>query len=105
MIYQELFLFLFKIIRKKMVEFDELEEVVIASKYSKKIILHNDDFNSFEHVIRCLRIYVGYKFDDAVESAKRVHFEGHDIIIEGEEDELNPIYTNLYHEGLTVSIE
>ena len=49
-------------------------EEILASPY--KLILHNDDYNSFDWVITCLVKICGHEFEQANQCAHIVHFKG-----------------------------
>ncbi len=71
-----------------------------------KLILHNDDFNSFEHVIGCMMLYLMKSGVEAMQIASEVHFSGSCVILGAKtKSELEPIYDVLLQNGLTVSIE
>lgn len=83
----------------------EIEELVLdETKNSDRLILHNDDYNTFEHVISCMRIYLGMTFDQGYDVAITIHTKGHETIKEGDKEELEALYHLLQQEGLTVSI-
>ena len=88
-----------------------LEEILAESGISSsvqeesKLVLWNDDHNSFEWVIFCLNKLMGFSLQKAEESAYTVHISGKDIIKSGSKDELMPYKKLLEERGLTVSIE
>ena|SRR6056297_3125802 len=85
-----------------------LEESDILSsngEYSKKLILWNDDINSFEFVAFCLIVYVGFNPIKAEKTTIKVDKEGKDIIKTGTLEELEPIKKNLEERGLSLTIE
>lgn len=88
-----------------------LEEILSEAGIStntekeKKLILWNDDHNSFEWVILCLVSFLGFSPEKAEKSAWTVHIEGKDIIKTGSQDTLEPYKKLLEERGLTVSIE
>ena len=70
-----------------------------------KLILWNDDFNSFEWVITCLIGFLNFTFENAEKSAWTVHLQGKDVLKTGSKEELVPYKKLLEERGLTVSIE
>ena len=56
----------------------ELEEVDLKEQVVQEceLILHNDDFNTFEHVINCLVSYCEHKEIQAEQCAYIVHHNG-----------------------------
>jgi ATP-dependent Clp protease adaptor protein ClpS len=88
-----------------------LEEILAESGISSstqqesKLVLWNDDENSFEWVILCLNKLMGFSLEKAEQTAYTVHLTGKDIIKTGSVDELMPYKKLLQERGLTVSIE
>lgn len=76
-----------------------------SSENVSKLVLWNDDHNSFEHVIRCLCAFLKFTFKRAEETAYTVHMSGKDIVKTGSKDDLMPYKKLLEERGLTVSIE
>jgi len=71
----------------------------------KVLILHNDDINSFEHVIKCLIEICKHTPEKAQESAMIVHTRGKCDIYKGEKNKLTKMMWALQIKGLLVSIE
>ncbi|CAG7580271.1 MAG: ATP-dependent Clp protease adapter protein ClpS [uncultured marine phage] len=86
---------------------EELVESKTKEKTSKGkvIILHNDDFNTFEHVERCLMSICGHSSEQAAQCAMIVHYRGKCDIKRGDEDKLKRIYAKLKAELLSVTLE
>lgn len=86
---------------------DILAEAGIEFENSEtsKLVLLNDDFNSFEHVIECLMNHLKFTFEDSEKTALTVHYTGRDVIKCGSNAELKPYKDILENEGLTVIIE
>jgi ATP-dependent Clp protease adaptor protein ClpS len=82
-----------------------LEEVLTGLKQSHRLILWNDDTNTFEHVIHCLIKYLDYSEQQSEMIAWTVHNEGKCIILEGSFTEIEVYRKILQQEGLTVSID
>ncbi|MBC6454261.1 MAG: ATP-dependent Clp protease adapter ClpS [Hormoscilla sp. SP5CHS1] len=62
-----------------------------------KVIVLNDDFNTFQHVHECLVKYIpGMSSDRAWELTNQVHFEGLAIVWVGPQEP-----AELYHQQLT----
>jgi len=84
----------------------ELDKLIKESLgYNKKIILYNDDVNSFEHVIECLMKYCKHGPCQAEQCAMIVDGNGKCSVKEGTFDELLPIYTALVDNKLSAVIE
>jgi ATP-dependent Clp protease adaptor protein ClpS len=80
---------------------DLLEEKVTTHS----IILHNDDFNTFDHVISCLVQICNHEVIQAEQCAWIVHTNGKCIVKTGEYKELEPLCTSLLEKGLSAIIE
>ena len=77
-----------------------------TSKSSKYVLmLHNDDFNTFEHVIETLRELCGHTLEQAEQCTLLVHYKGKCDIKRGTAKELKPLFEALCERGLTASIE
>lgn len=82
-----------------------LQEILAGLKETHRLILWNDDTNTFDHVINCLVKYLDYTESQAELIAWTVHHEGKCIILEGSFTEVE-VYRKIFRqEGLTVSIE
>lgn len=84
----------------------ELDKLIKESLgYTKKLMLYNDDVNSFEHVISCLVKYCRHSLEQAEQCANLVHYKGKCDVKNGSFDDLLPIYTALLDNKLKVIIE
>jgi ATP-dependent Clp protease adaptor protein ClpS len=70
-----------------------------------KIILHNDDFNSFDWVITCLIKICGHEYEQANQCAHIVHFKGECDVKYGDFEKLSVMKEKLQNAGLSVTIE
>lgn len=82
-----------------------LDEVLSAIAANYKLILWNDDSNTFDHVINCLTKHLQYTESQAEKIAWKVHSEGKCVVLEGTYTEVEVYRKILKSEGLTVSIE
>lgn len=82
-----------------------LEELLASVKENHRLILWNDDVNTFEHVIYCLMHHLQYTETEAERIAWKVHTEGKCAILEGSFTELEVYRKVLKSEGLTVTVE
>ncbi|MFO7868209.1 MAG: ATP-dependent Clp protease adaptor ClpS [Bacteroidales bacterium] len=69
------------------------------------LLLYNDDYNTFEHVIDCLVSICEHQELQAEQCAFIVHYNGKCDIKHGSHSELKPIKEQLIAEGLSVVIE
>jgi len=70
-----------------------------------KLVLWNDDHNSFEWVIYCLTTYLNFSTDRAERAAMIVHTKGKDVVKVGSKTLLEPYKKILEERGLSVTIE
>lgn len=71
----------------------------------KKLVLINDDVNSFDHVIMCLMRYCEHSLEQAEQCAMITHTRGKCVIKTGEEIKLVAIFAALTMNKLTVDIQ
>ena len=90
------------LIEKEIIPEGLLDEL-LDNVYS--IVLYNDDHNTFEHVINCLRKYCKHTLEQAEQCAMIVHFNGKIAVKNGAYKQLKPISESLLEEGLSVKIE
>jgi len=82
-----------------------LDEILAGLKETHRLILWNDEINTFDHVINCLMKYLDYSEQQAEVIAWTVHNEGKCSILEGSFTEIE-VYRKIFkQEGLTVSID
>jgi ATP-dependent Clp protease adaptor protein ClpS len=82
-----------------------LEELLAGFKELHRLILWNDDHNSFDHVIHCMIKYLDYNETQAERIAWKVHNEGKCAVLEGSFTEVEVYRKILQQEGLTVSVD
>jgi ATP-dependent Clp protease adaptor protein ClpS len=82
-----------------------LEELLAGFKELHRLILWNDDHNTFDHVIHCMIKYLDYTETQAERIAWKVHNEGKCAILEGSFTEVEVYRKILQQEGLTVSVD
>ncbi|TNE79238.1 MAG: ATP-dependent Clp protease adaptor ClpS [Bacteroidetes bacterium] len=94
-----------------MIRFDgqtQYEEDVLLEELltdTRKLVLYNDDVNTFDHVIECLVEICKHEPMQAEQCAMIVHYKGKAIVKEGEEDAIKMMCTALCDEGLSAVIE
>ncbi len=82
-----------------------LDEVLYESGPVREIILHNDDVNTFDHVIECLVEICGHDPIQAEQCAWIVHYNGKCSVKRGTFDSLEPRCTALLDRGLSAAIQ
>lgn len=85
----------------------EEEEVEVLTEETAlfNIVLYNDDYNTFDHVIECLIKYCKHEEAQAEQCSLIVHYKGKCAVKHGEFIELVPIKEALADQGLNVTIE
>jgi ATP-dependent Clp protease adaptor protein ClpS len=69
-----------------------------------KVIVLNDDFNTFEHVAECLMKYIpNMTVDRAWKLTNQVHFDGQAIVWSGPLEQAELYHMQLGMEGLTMA--
>jgi ATP-dependent Clp protease adaptor protein ClpS len=69
------------------------------------LVLYNDDYNTFDHVIDCLVKYCEHNAMQAEQCAWIVHTNGKCAVKSGGYEELEPICVGLLDNGLSAKIE
>lgn len=83
-------------------ESEKLDEI-LSQPYV--IILHNDDYNTFDWVIECLMKICKHEFEQANQCAHIVHFRGKCDVKRGDQETLNKMYQKLKAAGLSATME
>jgi ATP-dependent Clp protease adaptor protein ClpS len=83
-------------------EYSDLDEL-IEGKYV--VIVWNDDYNTFEHVIDCLIKYCGHQQQQAEQCTYLIHFKGSCDVKRGEKEKMEKIYNTLIKCQLTCTLE
>ncbi len=69
-----------------------------------KVIVLNDDFNTFQHVAECLVKYIpGMTSDRAWELTNQVHYDGQAIVWVGPQEQAELYHEQLLRAGLTMA--
>ena len=81
------------------------EDVVTVSEEERVIILHNDDYNTFDHVIVSLIEICSHSPEQAEQCAHITHFNGKCDVKKGAYPVLERMYRKLKLRGLSVTLE
>lgn len=73
--------------------------------YQKKVILHNDDYNSFDHVIECVMTICHKSQREAETITWEAHTNGKAVCYEGSLETCETVAQKMDNENLTVSVE
>ncbi len=87
-------------------EIDVLEQVSVKEsvEINNEIVLHNDDVNTFDHVIETLIMVCDHTPEQAEQCAILVHYKGKCIVKTGSLEKLKPQCTSLLEAGLSAEI-
>ncbi|MES2381669.1 MAG: ATP-dependent Clp protease adaptor ClpS [Bacteroidota bacterium] len=86
---------------KELAEVDVLD----AIESGAKVVLYNDDVNTFDWVIECLCEICEHETLQAEQCAMLVHFKGKALVKKGEEDKMKSICQALCDRGLSAVVE
>lgn len=86
---------------KERIKQEELLELLDDTGLQSKLILYNDDINSFDHVIECLVRICDHNEIQAEQSALLVHFKGKATVKSGDRGEMAAMCQALCDEGLS----
>jgi ATP-dependent Clp protease adaptor protein ClpS len=81
---------------------DLLESIEITDV--KDLVVYNDDFNTFEHVINTLIKACGHSSEQAEQCTWIIHFKGKCTVKTGSFDELKPIREAICNAGIDAKI-
>ena len=85
-------------------EVEYQEEVDVLTAKEHQIVLHNDDVNTFDHVIRCLIRICDQTAEQAEQCAYLVHYHGKCVVKTGAYEDLKPRCLLLLEEGLSAEL-
>jgi ATP-dependent Clp protease adaptor protein ClpS len=80
------------------------EEVLTDENLEWKLILFNDDVNTFDYVINCLIEICGHTTEQAEQLTLMVHYKGKAVVKTGSEEELLPMCNSLCERGLSAEM-
>ena len=89
---------------------ESLEEDVLIDTLTTdgelcRLVIYNDDFNTFDWVIQCLMEVCQHTEEQAEQSSLIIHFKGKATVKTGSYEELAPRKEALIERGLSVVIE
>jgi ATP-dependent Clp protease adaptor protein ClpS len=86
--------------------YDKEEDVKdIKGTEGKFLILHNDDYHTFDYVIDALITVCNHNEEQAVQCTYLVHYKGKADVKKGSYNELKPMMTGLKAKDLKATIE
>ena len=93
--------------KKKMTETEELVDISEITRIvdQKNLVVFNDDFNTFDHVIDSLIKVCSHNPIQAEQCTFIVHYKGKCDVKKGDYDTLEPMCTALLDRGITAEIQ
>ena len=85
-------------------EHQEDGDVLVMEDEVYKLVLWNDDVNTFDFVIECLIEICGHTLEQAEQCTILVHYKGKCTVKTGEMEKLKPMHDKLISRGLTSEI-
>lgn len=89
---------------KPQIEKDSELDVLTQVEREHKIVLFNDDVNTFDHVIKTLVAVCDHTYEQAEQCAYIVHYSGKCVVKTGSYKELEPICLKLREAHLSAEI-
>ncbi|MCC5929719.1 MAG: ATP-dependent Clp protease adaptor ClpS [Cyclobacteriaceae bacterium] len=71
----------------------------------KSLVVYNDDFNTFDHVIKTLIKVCNHSPEQAEQCTWLIHFKGKCAVKKGPEDVLKPMKTGILNAGIDAKIQ
>lgn len=71
----------------------------------RNLVLHNDDFNTFDYVIKTLIDVCNHKPEQAEQCTLIVHHKGKCAVKSGDFTTLEPMYREILNRGITATID
>lgn len=85
-------------------EQQEETDILVDEQDGKKVMVYNDEYNTFDHVIKCLVTYCEHTYESAGQCALIIHTTGQHCVKEGTEEEVNKICNLLCTNGLDAKV-
>lgn len=89
---------------KPLIEVSPEESLVIQEAAVFKLLVFNDDVNTFDHVIDTLCRVCGHSVEQADQCAHIIHFKGKCVVKSGEWDEMAAMCTQICDAGISAEI-
>ena len=83
-------------------ELDLLEEIIVTESHD--LVVYNDDYNTFEHVIKTLIEVCGHSPLQAEQCTWLIHYKGKCSVKTGSFDELAPMRNSICDRGISAEV-
>lgn len=87
------------------IETEEDVELLTLEGEVKRLVLHNDDYNTFDWVIEALVEICRHNSEQAEQCAYIVHHRGKCQVKHGSVDQMNRLHAALVQRGLSATVE
>lgn len=84
---------------------DVLQENDVSVNHVSKLVVYNDDYNTFDWVIQCLMEICNHTYEQSEQLSLIVHFKGKAIVKTDSFGTLKPMKEALVDRGLSAVIE
>lgn len=84
---------------------DLLTEELVDDQLGVRLIVHNDDVNTFDWVIQSLMEICNHSLHQAEQCAYIIHYSGKYAVSEGNRRKLSPMREQLVDRGINATIE
>lgn len=92
-----------------MIQYQEEEDILIDEEIlagsGARLVVYNDDVNTFEWVIECFIKILHHTHEQAEQLSMLIHFKGKATVKSGDHDDLKPYKDALTDRGLSAVIE
>ncbi len=85
-------------------EAKELLEIDVIDVEEHDLIVYNDDFNTFEHVIKTLIDVCGHSMHQADQCTHIIHYKGKCSVKKGDFDLLAPMRNDICRRGISAEV-
>ena len=85
-------------------DFDLEEELVTVAVETYKLVVFNDDINTFDHVIDILRDVCDHTQEQAEQCTLIIHYKGKCTVKEGDWDKLAGMRTRICNAGISAEV-
>ena len=85
-------------------ETDIEEEILRADKKQNELVIYNDDFNTFDHVIQTLIRVCKHTTEQAEQCTWLIHYKGKCAVKSGSMEELKPMREAICDAGIDARI-
>ena len=84
---------------------DLQSHVEVIDETGVRLVVHNDDFNTFDWVIESLVKICSHTMEQAEQSAYIIHYHGKYAVKQGVVRDLNPMRRGLVDRGINATLE